>query len=213
MSNRVFATFILSLIFVSGALAKKKEQVVPEYILRAHTIAVMIDPSAGMNAEDPRANQIAQKDVEEALLKWGRFTPVINAKGADIVVVIRRGNKRAVDATISDPTQNDRPGMINRTDNGTQIGAQRGGSPNGPGSGFPGPGSVDGRNSPHPQLEIGATDDSFVVHKGDAVDPLDSPVGWRYVVRDSLRSHDVPVVEEFKKAVAAADKAAAAKQP
>jgi hypothetical protein len=212
MANRVFTAFVLSLIFVSVAVAKKKEQVVPEYVLRAHTIAVIIDPNAGMSAEDPRANQIAQKDVEEALLKWGRFTPVISAKGADIVIVIRRGNKRAVDATISDPSQNDRVGVINRSNNGVQVGAQRGSLSDAPGSGLPGA----DRDSPRPQLEIGATDDSFVVHHGDPVDPVDSPVGWRYEVRDGLRSHDVPAVEEFKKAVIAADKAAAAaaaKQP
>jgi hypothetical protein len=208
MFDRIVAVSALSLILASGALAKKKEQVLPEYVLSAHTIAVVIDPSAGMNADDPRANQVAQKDVEDALLKWGRFTPMINPKGADIVVVVRRGNRRAVNETISDPTQNNRAGVINRTDGGVQVGGQRsGGLPNGPGSGFPG---ADQGDSLHPQLEIGGTDDSFVVRKGDAVDPFDSPVAWRYEVKDGLRPHEVPAVEEFRKALAAADKAAAA---
>jgi hypothetical protein len=210
MSKRVSAALVIGLMFATGAIAKKKDDpVVPDYILRAHTVAVMIDPSAGMAVEDPRANQVAQKDVETALLKWGRFMPVISPKGADIVIVIRKGNKRAVDETVSDPTQNNRPGVINPTDNGVQMGGQRGRQPGELGSGIP---DASGRQA-QPQMEIGSTDDSFVVHQGDAVDPLDSPVGWRYVAKEGLRSHDVPAVDQFKKALAAAEKAAAAKKP
>jgi hypothetical protein len=62
-------------------------------------------------------------------------------------------------------------------------------------------------------MEIGAVEDSFVVHKGDDLDPEDGPVGWRYVAKDGLRPHTVPAVDEFRKALAAAEKAAAAKQP
>jgi hypothetical protein len=62
-------------------------------------------------------------------------------------------------------------------------------------------------------MEVGAVEDSFLVYDGTRKDPIDSPPGWRYTAKDGLRSHGVPAVDEFRKAVAAADKAAAAKNP
>jgi hypothetical protein len=198
------------LLVVAGALAKgalaknKNDKVLPDYILRAHTVAVMIDPNAGVSVDDPQANVVAQKDVETALANWGRFMPVVSAQGADLIIVIRKGHGRMVDDTISVPPQdNNRPGVINPMDHGVSVGAQHGTQQ----------GGVPDASSARPQLEVGAVDDSFMVYEGDSKNPLDGPVGWRYTAKDGLRSHNVPAVEEFRKAVAAAEKAAAAKGP
>jgi hypothetical protein len=213
MRKRLFALSTMGLLMAVPVLAKSKDKTLPPYILQAHTVAVLIDPSAGMDPEDPQANRIAQNDVETALMNWGRFQRVMGTQGADLIIVIRRGHRRLVDATITDPMQNNRPGSINATDNGMGVGAQTPnrqpnmGDPNGAGQ------QSQQRPTTQPQMEIGGTDDSFVVFDGTVAKPLNGSPGWRYMAPDGLRPHSVPAVEEFKKAVAAADKAAAAKKP
>jgi hypothetical protein len=203
MHKRVAAVFAASLLIATIGFAKDKKGILPPYVLRARTVAVIIDPTAGVSLEDPQANQIAQKDVEAALLTWGRFDPILSTQAADLIIVVRRGNGHFVDPTITNPGQNDRPGMINNTDNSTSIGAQHGRQPN-----LSSPGSAD-ESSPHAQTEIGSADDSFVVYQGGVANPLDSPAAWRYTAKDGLVPHSVPAVEQFRKAIAQAEKAAA----
>jgi hypothetical protein len=138
-------------------------------------------------------------------LNWGGFQPVIYSKGADLMIVIRKGHKQVADTTISDPRQNNRAGVIDPTASGVLVGVQHG-----PGAGVP-----DARNHepPHTQTEVGSTEDSFFVYNGDTENPLDSSAGWSYFAKDGLRPHSVPAVDEFKKAVVAGDKALAARHP
>ena len=196
----------LLLLAVAGfAKDKKKKPTLPPYVLTAHTVAVLVDPEAGVSIENPRANQIAQKDVETALLNWGRFEPTIDTQAADLIVVVRKGSGRLVDQTVSDPRQNSRPGVITPTNNGIGIGAQEGhqrditGTPEGQAAGIP----------PHPQAEIGNSEDTFTVYEGRVEHALDSVPAWRYISRDALHSHDVPAVTAFRKACEEAEKAAA----
>jgi hypothetical protein len=220
MKGPLSTLVILGLLAAAPAPAKSKDKTLPPYILQAHTVAVVIDPSSGIDVEDPRANQVAQKDVETALANWGRFSPVIGYADADMIIVIRKGHGRVADATISDPRQNDRAGVINPTDTGVSGGVQRGpqpnlgsGDPRYPGATAPGGTPTQLPSTPHPQLEVGGAEDWFIVYEGKVPKPLDGTPGWRYVAQDGLHSHNVPAVEEFRKAVAAADKAAAAKKP
>jgi hypothetical protein len=210
MDRRVSAVIVVLLLAAATGFAKtKKKPTLPPYLLTAHTVAVIVDPDAGISIDDPRANQVAQKDVETALVTWGRFEPVMGTQVADLIIVIRRGNGNLVNQTIGDPRQNNRAGVINPTDNGAMIGAQHGPQPNLPGTtdnGSP-------ENHSPTQTEIGYTEDSFTVYEGNVDHPLDSPAGWRYIAKDGLRPHSVPAVAEFRKALAEADKAAAAKNP
>ena len=127
MSVRRLSLIATGLVLAAPLWGKSKEEkTLPTYVLTAHTVAVLVDPQAGIDIEDPRANQIAQKDVETALANWGRYEMVMRPEAADLVIVIRKGHSRLVDETIPDARQNNRAGVINPTDNGIQIGAQHG---------------------------------------------------------------------------------------
>jgi len=205
MTKHLSTLLTLGLLLAVPVLAKSKDKTLPPYILQAHTVAVIIDPAAGVDPEDPQANRVAQSDVETALMNWGRFQRVMGTQGADLIIVIRRGHGRLVDATIADPMQNNRPGAINATENGIGVGVQN--PSRQPNMGDP---QTQQRPATRPQMEIGGADDSFVVFDGTVAKPLNGAPGWRYMAPDGLRPHSVPAVEEFKKAVAEADKAAAA---
>jgi hypothetical protein len=184
----------------------KSKQILPAYVLTARTVSVIVDPYAGISMDDPRANQIAQKDVETALSNWGRFEPLIGQSTADLIIVVHKGRNRLVDETIPDPRQNNRAGVINPTNDGIYMGGQRGQQPqNSPNANPP--------ISAPSQTEIGDTDDSFIVYQGNVENPLASPPAWRFTARDCLRSHNVPAVDEFRRAVDDAEKAAASKKP
>jgi hypothetical protein len=210
MRTRSLAILVALLLAVPCSFARgKSKAILPAYVLTAKTVSVVIDPDSGIDPEDPRANQTARKDVETALLNWGRFEPMVAGQPADLVIVLRRGQRRPVSETIPDARQNDRMGAINPTDNGVQIGAHQGQSPQNPGMGpTPGPAG----QSPTTQTEIGSMDDSFTVYDGALAHPLETPPGWRYVGHHALQPHLVPAVAQFRKAVAEAEKALV-KQP
>jgi hypothetical protein len=173
----------------SFGFAKDKNKVIlPAYVLRARTVAVLIDPDAGVSVDDPRANEIAQKDVETALLNWGRFQPVITTETADLIIVVRKGHGKMVSPTISNPRQNGRAGTVDPFNNGVTIGGQHGHPSNSPGS-PDASGSGSTQDEPHPQVEVGATNDSFVIYEGGGKNPLDTPPAWRFTAKDALRPH------------------------
>ena len=209
MPNRASVLVAMTLLMAPLGFAKDKKPPLPLSVLHAKTVAVLIDPEAGVSIDDPRANQIAQKDVEVALLNWGKYEPLLDTQTADLIIVVRKGHGHPVDETISDSRQNNRPGAINPTDNGVALGAQRGRTP---GSILdPSNPSSNNPDSAHPQAEIGDSDDSFLIYQGGVPNPLANPPIWRYVAKDALHSHNVPAVDQFRKAVADTEKLEAKK--
>jgi hypothetical protein len=201
MPKRASIVLVLILLVTPGFAKDKNKKTLPDDVLRARTVAVLIDPDAGVSLDNPRANQNAQKDVETALLNWGRLEPILATQTADLIIVIRKGNGRLVNDTINDPRQNNRAGAIDPSDNGLSVGGQHGpSSPSDP--------SNAGPQNPRPQTEIGETNDSFAVYRGEGQNPLSAPPVWRYVAPDGLTPGLVPAVQAFRKAVADAEKAA-----
>ena len=192
-------TAILVLASSLAFAANDKKPVLPAYVLRAETVFVLIDPDAGTSPASPQANQKARDDVEKAIMKWGRFRLVMEPGSADLIVVVRKGSGKVVQPTIGGLPTNDRPVIVQPTDNSIRLGGQKGRPP---GSTDPSPQDT----HPTPQIEAGMTDDMFVVYQGGAGNPLDGPAAWRYMNKDALKSPSVPAVAEFRKAIEEAEK-------
>lgn len=206
-ANRVVALALLMFSPVFAAAKEKKKVVLPADVLRAETVFVMIDPEAGVAADAPMANTTARDDVEKALMKWGRFRLANDISTADLVITVRKGNGKIAQPTIGGVPTNDRSVIFQPADSGGRAGASHGSPPqsdNPTQSQYPAAG-------PHPQVEVGSTQDIFAVYRGKGEDALDSPTVWRCQAKDALRSPSVPAVDEFRKAIAEAEKQQAAK--
>jgi len=198
---------LLPVILAGMASAKKKEKAyLPDYVLKAQTVYVVIMPDAGEPVDDPSANRKAQEEVEKAFLKWGRLRLTQDKYTADLVVGIRKGTAKAANPTINGGPVDSRPGTIETTDDKIRIGAQQGRPPDLTTQGPP----------PEPAragMEAGAQDDTLMVFIGGAVEyPLDHAPVWRYTAKNGLKPPRVEAVEEFRKALEESDKAAAQKQ-
>ena len=200
MTGRVSTLLLLITLLAMPAQAKdKKKPTLPDYVLRATTVRVVISPDAGEPLDEPRANATSRDNVEKALMEWGRLHPVLDGAEADLVIAVRTGSGKMVQPTIKGGPIDNRPGVFQPVDGGIRVGGQQDQPPmNDPGMGP--------QNGPHISNEVGASDDTFEVHRGGVADPLDSPAVWRYVAKDCLREPNVSAVEEFRKAIAEAEK-------
>jgi len=202
MLVRMRVTVLLTLLLASLTVAgNKKKVVLPAYVLKARTVVVLIDPDAGINPEAPLANKTAQEDVEKAIAKWGRLTPVLDPQTADLVITIRKGSGKIVQQTVGGMPTNDRPVIVQPSDTGIRIGAQQGRSASAPRQ----PQPQDTR--PSPQTEVGNSEDTFIVYEGHSSGSLEQQApAWRYTNKNALHSPNVPAVDEFRKLVDEAEK-------
>ena len=195
MLDRLRVTAAILLLLAGLAHAKEKKRgTLPADVVEAQTVIVLIDPDAGISVTDPQGNRTAQEDVEKALMKWGRLRPILTMP-ADLVIVIRKGNKQAVQPTISGEPTNDRPVIVQGTEDAIRVGVQQGRSPDGVQNGGPLP------PGPRVGAEAGPVEDTFLVYEGQVGAPLTRAPIWRYVAKNGLKSPEVPAVAEFKKAV------------
>lgn len=207
--SRRYVPLLLAFLLVLFASAKEKDKVaLPADVLSAQTVLVVIMPDAGEPLVDPNANHKAREDVEKALMKWGRFRFVMESHTADLVIAVRKGTKQAVAPVIRGGPVDTRPVILEPTEGNTRIGVQQGRPPD-----LTRGGST-GTQDTGPKLgtEVGPSEDLFAVYRGGMDYPLDSSPVWRYMAKDSLSSPPVRAVEEFRKAIADAEKAAAQKQ-
>jgi hypothetical protein len=208
--SRMSVLLSVALLLAPFTSAKDKNKaILSAEVLRAQTALVVINPEAGEPLMDPSANRRAQEDVEKSLMKWGRFRMVMEPQTADLVIAVRKGTGRAASPTIRGGPIDNRPVILEPTENGdVRIGAQHRHPPNltPPGMGAP--------QDTGPRLgnEVGPSEDTLEVYRGGVESPLDSAPVWRYMAKDALRSPVVPAVDQFRKAVDEAEKAATQKQ-
>jgi hypothetical protein len=219
MISKKLTLIVLILSSLVAAGKDKKKATLPADILKAHTVWVIVDPSAGVDIHDPRANQIARADVEKAMVRWGRLEPVTNAEMADLIITVRKGHSKLADGTIAGTPINRPPPVIGESTDSSihAAGGTRGPQmPNSPidasASGDPGaPGDNGYPGRPSPQAEIGGPQDMFVVYRSHVTDALNAPPVWRYTEKDALESPDVPAVDAFRALIVQSEKQLAGK--
>jgi hypothetical protein len=213
----IVAAMALVVMLAGMASAKKKEKVfLPDFVLKAQTVLVVILPDAGEPMNDPFANRKAQEEVEKALMRWGRYRLALDVSTADLVIGVRKGTGQAASPTINGgPVDSDtRPATVETTNNQIRVGAQQGRPPSttqeGDANGMGGQNAPNDR--PHRGMEVGAQDDTFMVFQGGVPYPVDNAPVWKQIAKDGLKPPGVAAVEQFRKAVEESEKAAAQKQ-
>lgn len=195
---------------VAGFANKKEKKTLPDVVLKARTVTVMIRPGAREPMSDPNADLKAQKEVEKALMKWGRYELAPDVQTADLVISVQKGTGKAADATIGGGPVDNVPVIGERTDTGTdssiRVGVRQGTPP--PATQYPDPQTT----RPSEGAQIGGADDQMGVYLGGVEYPLDASPVWTFTAKDALKGPDVKAVEEFRKAIEAAEKAAQQKQ-
>jgi hypothetical protein len=203
---------VTTIILCSALASAKKKAILPADVLRARTVLVIVDPTAGVDVKDPNANRAARADVEKALDQWGRFTLVQEGFTADLVITVRKGNGKLIQRTIGGTPINGTPPVSGGTTSTPTQMTTRGavrlgpGDPNDPSSAGTQP------STPEPQIEAGSPQDMFVVYRGSMdpnwspLDVLDAPAVWRYSGKDALASPSVPAVDAFRKLIAESEK-------
>jgi hypothetical protein len=200
---------VTAIILCSALASAKRKAILPVDVLRARTVLVIVDPTAGVDVSDPNANRAARADVEKALDQWGRFTLVQEGLTADLVITVRKGNGKVIQSTIGGTPINGTPPVSGGTTSSpdqttTRAGVRWGtGNPNDPSNAGTQP------STPRPQMEAGSPQDTFVVYRGSTgpdQSPLDAPSVWRYSGKDALASPSVPAVEAFRKLIAESEK-------
>jgi hypothetical protein len=200
---------VTTIILCSALASAKKKVILPADVLRARTVLVIVDPTAGVDVRDPNANRAARADVEKAVDQWGRFTLVQEGLTADLIITVRKGNGKFIQPTIGGTPINGTPPVSGGTTSSptqstTRAGVRWGsGIPNDPSNAGTQP------STPQPQIEAGSPQDMFVVYRGSTDpnwSPLDTPAVWRYSGKDALASPSVPAVEAFRKLIAESEK-------
>jgi hypothetical protein len=207
------AAIVLTVVLAGTAIAKKKEKAsLPNYVLKAQTVLVVILPDAGEPVGDSTANRKVQGEVEKALMKWGRYRLALDLNTADLVIGVRKGTGKVANPTVNGGPVDSRPASFETTDNQVRVLLQQGRPTDLTQQGTPTTDVSGPNDKAHTGMEVGAEDDTFMVFQGGVPYPLDIAPVWKHIAKDGLKPPAMAAVEQFRKAVEDSEKAAAQKQ-
>ena len=188
-----------------GIAKDKTKNLLPDYVLKARTVVIVLSPEQTRRLADPSQNRTVQEDVEKAIVQWGRLQPVYNVQSADLVIALRKGTGRTIDPAVGSIPADGRSVLVAPAGRGAVMAGGQQGPPdlsNDPALGLPQP------TKPQVGTEIGPSDDTFEVYRGGVEYPLDSVPVWRYSGRGALYSPNVPAVAHFREAIEKTEKSA-----
>ena len=195
MSIRLTAGLLLPLLVVGGIQAKEKH-VLPDVVLEARTVMIVIIPDTREKLPNPKSEQALRDDVEAALEKWGRFLSKSTGK-VDLVIVARQGH---VEAPRVNFPANDPKSPLHPNSGSPQL------DPDTPGL------RADRAGAQRTIDELRLEEDSFEVYQGGVDHPLDAAPIWQYKAKLALKGPKVTAVEHFRKAVEESEKSRQKKQ-
>jgi hypothetical protein len=173
----------------------KKKSLLPDDVLQAKTVLVVVQPGAGIEIDAPNANRTALDDVENALTNGAFPSRSERVRCRSSHIGAQRNGKMA-QPTIGGVPVDNRPVVVESTPDASI---------------HPTPGATQRRRpDPHPQLETGPSEDMFAVYRGKRENATDYPAIWRFSGKDALRSPGVPTVDAFRKLIVEAEKQRAA---
>ena len=192
-------TICLVSVTLASILLSAKDSGLPNEVVKAHTIRIVISQHDAKQLNDPTADYAAQQAVERAVTNWGRF--VVVEGDSDLVIAVHAGTDKLISPTVeNDPT--DTRGSVETADGKIRVFGQQGRAPV-----ISDEPTVDPkRTNPHIGKQVGRLPDTMEVYTGGPGYRSDSLPIWRYAAKDALKAPNVTAVDQFRKAVAAAEK-------
>ncbi len=192
MRRLLLLVIILSIALISFAQKKKEpKREIPDAVLAAQYVYVTGWHGDLFDPRTPPEERTAINRVQNAVRDWGRYKLVYRPEQADLMLVVK-------------------PGHLGMVQGGVGIGGPPLGGP-GIDVGTPVP---NGRPSAGTGVgygaEAGSPADYLMVSLFPNDSPLDASYIWRRGANNGFQGRKIPLLEEFKKAVAESEKAKAA---
>jgi hypothetical protein len=197
--RKIMVAVLIAVLAVPSFAKDKKKDRLPDQVLDARTVTVVIDPGSGESLSGDQKQ--ARSAVERALDRWGRFRLVMyvtEVNTPDLIIEIRKGGSGAKQ-TIHGGPLDQRGSTIDSIDQGVAIGVEAGRPNAAPAS------------RPHTQTEYSNADDVFCVYATTGTSGR--ALVWRYSGKNALDAPVVRAVEEFRRAIAESEEAKKQKTP